>query len=74
MDKEEPNFNIWGEISDSNMVLEVAKVEQKYEKQLHLARVILRETSHETKINACGSWFHLSLEHSMTSFLWSIRV
>ena len=49
MDKEEPNFNIWGEISDSNMVLEVAKVEQKYEKQLHLARVILRETSHETK-------------------------
>ena len=52
MDKEEPNFNIWGEISDSNMVLEVAKVEQKYEKQLHLARVILRETSHETK-NKC---------------------
>ena len=46
MDKEEPNFNIWGEISDSNMVLEVAKVEQKY------ARVILRETSHETK-NKC---------------------
>ena len=28
MDKEEPNFNIWGEISDSNMVLEAAKVEQ----------------------------------------------
>ena len=33
MDKEEPNFNIWGEISDSELVLEAAKVEQKYEKQ-----------------------------------------
>ena len=29
MDKEEPNFNIWGEISDSELVLEAAKVEQK---------------------------------------------
>ena len=29
MDKEEPNFNIWGEISDSELVLEGAKVEQK---------------------------------------------
>ena len=28
MDKEEPNFNIWGEISDSELVLEAAKVEQ----------------------------------------------
>ena len=33
MDKKEPNFNIWGEISDSELVLEGAKVEQKYEKQ-----------------------------------------
>ena len=33
MDKEEPNFSIWGEISDSALVLEAAKVEQKYEKQ-----------------------------------------
>ena len=32
MDKE-PNFNMWGEISDSELVLEVAKVEQKYEKR-----------------------------------------
>ena len=70
MDKEEPNFNIWGEISDSNMVLEAAKVGQKHEKQRPLARVIFRETSQETK----NKWFHLSLEHSMTSFLWSIRV
>ena len=33
MKEEEPNFNIWGEISDREMVLEAAKVEQKYEKQ-----------------------------------------
>ena len=33
MVKEEPSFNIWGEISDSELVLEVAEVEQKYEKQ-----------------------------------------
>ena len=32
MDKEEPNFNIWGEISDSELVLEAAKVEQKIRK------------------------------------------
>ena len=29
MDKEEPNFNILGEISNSELVLEAAKVEQK---------------------------------------------
>ena len=33
MDKEEPNFNIWGEISESELVLEPAKGEQIYEKQ-----------------------------------------
>ena len=32
MDKKEPNFNIWGEISDSELVLETAKVEQKIRK------------------------------------------
>ena len=32
MDKKEPNFNIWGEISDSELVLEAAKVEQKIRK------------------------------------------
>ena len=32
MDKNEPNFNIWGEISDSELVLEAAKVEQKIRK------------------------------------------
>ena len=33
MDKEKPNFNIWGEISVSELVLEATKVEQKYEKK-----------------------------------------
>ena len=33
MDIEEPNFNIWGDISDSELVTEAAKVEQKYEQQ-----------------------------------------
>ena len=28
VDKEEPNFNTWGEISDSELVLEAAKREQ----------------------------------------------
>ena len=28
MDKEEPNFNTWREISDSELVLEAAKREQ----------------------------------------------
>ena len=47
MDKEEPNFNIWGEISDSELVLEAAKVEQKCEnnKKSVASRVIFRETS-----------------------------
>ena len=33
MDKKEPIFNMWGEISVSELVHEAAKVEQKYEKQ-----------------------------------------
>ena len=32
MDKGKPNFNIWGEISVSELVLEATKVGQKYEK------------------------------------------
>ena len=40
MDKEEPNFNIWGEISDSELVLEAAKVEQKYEKEQEKRRFV----------------------------------
>ena len=52
MDKEEPNLNIWGEISDSELVLEAAKVEQKVRKRTRktaLRGVIFRETSQETK-------------------------
>ena len=52
MDKEEPNLNIWGEISDSELVLEAVKVEQKVRKRTRktaLRAVIFRETSQETK-------------------------
>ena len=41
MDKEVPSFNIWGEISDRELMLEAIKVEQKYEKRqekCHLAQ------------------------------------
>ena len=41
MDKEVPSFNIWGEISDSELVLEAVKVEQKNKKRqekYHLAQ------------------------------------
>ena len=40
MDKEEPNVNISGEIPDSELVLEPAKVEQKYEKQQKQRRFV----------------------------------
>ena len=40
MDKEEPNVNISGEIPDSELVLEPAKVEQKYEKQQEQRRLV----------------------------------
>ena len=33
MDKKGPNFNTWGEICDSELVLEAAKVEQKIRKR-----------------------------------------
>ena len=42
MDREEPNFNVWGEISDSELVLEAAKVEQKI-------RITTRKTLQEIK-------------------------
>ena len=32
MDKKEPNFNMWGEISHSELVLDAAKVQQKNKK------------------------------------------
>lgn len=33
MEKEEANFNKWGETTNSDLVLEDAKVERKYEKE-----------------------------------------
>ena len=45
MDKEEPNFSTWGDISDSELVPEAAKIQKKYEKQQ-------KKTSQETK-NKC---------------------
>ena len=38
MDKKEPNFNVWGDISDSELVLGAAKVEQKYKEKQQRAR------------------------------------
>ena len=38
MDKKEPNFNMWGEIFHSELVLEAAKVQQKYKKQQEKSR------------------------------------
>ena len=43
MDKVEPNFNIWGEISDSELVLEAAKVQQKYKQQEKSRSALLGE-------------------------------
>ena len=53
MDKEEPNLSTWGDISDSELVPEAAKIQKKYEKQQkkNVASRSLRETSQETKIN-----------------------
>ena len=39
MVKKEPNFNILREFSNSELVLEVAKVEPKYEKQQEKRRI-----------------------------------
>ena len=56
MDKEEPNFSIWGDISDSELVSEAAKIQKKNTKNnnnnKNVASRSLRETSQETK-NKC---------------------
>ena len=43
MDKEEPNFNIWGKISESELVLEAAK-----------SRANIRKTTRKTLLRAVG--------------------
>ena len=56
MDKEEPNFSTWGDISDSELVSEAAKIQKKNTKnnnnKKNVASRSLRETSQETK-NKC---------------------
>ena len=53
MDKEEPNLSTWGDISDSELVPEAAKIQKKIRKtaKKNVASRSLRETSQETKIN-----------------------
>ena len=54
MDKEEPNLSTWGDISDSELVPEAAKLQKKKRKttKKNVASRSLRETSQETK-NKC---------------------
>ena len=55
MDKEEPNLSTWGDISDSELVPEAAKIQKKNtknNKKKNVASRSLRETSQETK-NKC---------------------
>ena len=54
MDKEEPNLSTWGDISDSELVPEAAKIQKKNTKnnKKNVASRSLRETSQETK-NKC---------------------
>lgn len=43
MNKVEPNFNIWREISDSELVIEAAKVQQIYKQQEKSRSSLLEE-------------------------------
>ena len=53
MDKDEPNLSTWGDISDSELVPEAAKIQKKNTKnnKKNVASRSLRETSQETKNN-----------------------
>ena len=54
MDKEEPNFNLGGKTSDSELVLEGAKIEQKYEKEQEkrrFAQLFLEKLRRKLKTN-----------------------
>ena len=46
MDKEEPNCNTWGEISDSELVLEAAKREQNTKNNKEKRRFAQLEEDH----------------------------
>ena len=55
MDKEEPNFNTWGEISDSELVLEAAKREENTKKKTkkNVASRSWRRTTSQGIKNKC---------------------
>ena len=74
MDKEVPSFNIWGEISDSELVLEAVKVEQKYEKRqekCHLAQWFsdkTKNTDRKLKINVIVNNKSTTICHGLPSY------
>ena len=53
MDKEEPNLSTWGDISDSELVPEAAKIQKKYEKQQKKTslRAVCEKLRRKQKIN-----------------------
>ena len=71
MDKEEPNLNIWGEISDSELVIEAAKVEQKYEKEQEKRRFVqlfLEKLSRKLKIKVIVKNKSTTIFHGLHSY------
>ena len=71
MDKEVPSFNIWGEISDSELVLEAVKVEQKNKKRqekYHLAQWFSDKLSRKLKINVTVKNKSTTICHGLHSY------
>ena len=71
MDKEEQNFSMWGEISDSQVVVEAVKVEQKNEKQqekCRLAQWFSEKLSRKLKINVIVKNKSTTLFHGLHSY------
>ena len=70
MHKEEPNFNTWGEISDSELVLEAAKVEQKYDKHQEKRRFARRFSEKlRRKLKKCYCKKQIDHNFSWSTFL-----
>ena len=72
MDKEEPNLSTWGDISDSELVPEAAKIQKKKIRKTtkkNVASRSLRETSQETKNKShCKKQIdrrHFSMVHAL---------
>ena len=71
MDKEEPNFNVEGGISDSESVLEAkgrAKI-RKTTRKTSLRVVIFRGTSQETKTRCFVKNKSITIFHDLHSFI-----